>query len=118
MNVSNIFKKATNFGTFHSRENFFSFTIKFLFFIIPAIILGNYTDKMIKILWDNKILSNNIFYYILIQTLIIIITFYLILIFLPNFESEFQRTLTGCYFIVLYFGIQTNYIYMIKKGID
>jgi len=118
MNVSNIFKKAIKFGTFHSRENFFSFILKFLFYIIPAIILGNYTDNNIKMLRENKVLGDNTFFYIIMQTLIIIITFYLIFLFLPNFESEFQLTLSGSYFIVLYFGIQTNYINMIKMSIN
>ncbi len=48
MNFDNIIKRATDFGTFRSRENFFSFSLKCLFYIIPAIILGNYTDTTVK----------------------------------------------------------------------
>jgi hypothetical protein len=40
---------------------------------------------------------------------------YLILVFLSDFISEFQVTIAGGYFIVLYFGMQTNYIDMIKN---
>lgn len=32
--------------------------------------------------------------------------------------SEFQVTIAGGYFVVLYFGIQTNYIRMIKEYLD
>lgn len=32
-----------------------------------------------------------------------------------RYTNEFQLTLTGGFFIVLYFGIQTNYIDMIKS---
>lgn len=35
--LKNIFNKATDFGTLRSRENFFSFALKCLFYIIPAI---------------------------------------------------------------------------------
>ena len=42
---------------------------------------------------------------------------YLILILFSDFTSEFQATLAGSYFIVLYFNIQNNYIDMINKYI-
>jgi hypothetical protein len=45
-----IIQRATDFGTFRSRKNFFSFTLKCIFYIIPAVILGNYTDITIKII--------------------------------------------------------------------
>lgn len=86
-----------------------------MFYIIPAIILGNYTDNIVKKLQKDKLFGNNIFYYILLQTSIIISSLYLTLIFLSNFISEFQVTIAGGYFIVLYFGMQTNYIHMIKE---
>lgn len=40
---------------------------------------------------------------------------YIIILYLSDYISEFQVTVAGGYFIVLYFGIQTNYINMIKK---
>jgi len=48
MRLLNIIQKSIDFGTLRSRENIFSFTLKCLFYIIPAIILGNYTDITIK----------------------------------------------------------------------
>ena len=115
MRLSNIIYRATDFGTLRSRDNFFSFTLKILFYIIPAVIVGNYTDITIKRLQENNTLGENILYYILLQTLIVISTLYLILTFLSDFISEFQVTIAGGYFIVLYFGMQTNYITMIKE---
>ena len=56
-------------------------------------------------------------YYILFQTFLIISTLYVIVVFLADFSSEFQLTLAGSYFIVLYFGVQSNYINMIKEFI-
>ncbi len=48
MKILNILQRATDFGTMRSRENVFSFTLKCIFYIIPAVILGNYTDTTIK----------------------------------------------------------------------
>jgi undecaprenyl pyrophosphate phosphatase UppP len=115
MRIYDIIERATDFGTLRSRANFFSFTLKILIYIIPAVILGNYTDITIKRLQEYKAFGDNKIYYILLQTLIIILTQYIFLAFLLNFISEFQVTIAGGYFIVLYFGMQTNYFHMIKE---
>ena len=117
MRIYDIIERATDFGTLRSRNNFFSFTLKILIYIIPAVILGNYTDDIIKRVKENKALGDNKIYYILLQTLIIIITQYIFVAFLLNFMSEFQVTIAGGYFIVMYFGMQTNYFDMIKEYI-
>ena len=111
----NLFQEAIDFGTFHSREHFFPFTLKCLFYIIPAVILGKYTDVIIKKIKKVKKFGDSELYYILLQTFIIISTLYLILLFLNNYTSEFQVTMSGGLFSVFYFGIQTHYIDMIKE---
>jgi undecaprenyl pyrophosphate phosphatase UppP len=118
MKLRDILQRATEFGTLSSRDNLFSFTLKILLYIFPAIILGNYTDTIIQKLQEDKAFGTNKLYYIMIQTLIVIITQYLFLIFLTDFMSEFQVTIAGGYFIVLYYGMQTNYINMIKEYIN
>jgi len=115
MRLPDIIERAIDFGTLRSRDNFLSFTLKILFYIIPAVILGNYTDITVKRLQDQKVFGDKTYYYILLQTLIVILTQYLFLAFLLEFSSEFQVTIAGSYFIVLYFGMQTNYIRMIKE---
>lgn len=117
MRIYDIIDRATDFGTLRSRDNFFSFTLKILIYIIPAVILGNYTDNTIKRFQEYKLLGDNKIYYILLQTLIIILTQYIFLAFLLNFVSEFQVTIAGGYFIVLYFGMQTNYFHILKEYI-
>ena len=114
MKSHNIFNRALDFGTFRSRDNFLSFLLKFMFYIIPAIILGYYTDIGIKALKNEHIFSNNKLYYILLQTIIIAFTLYVFIIFFTNYMDEFQKSITGGIFIVIYYGIQTNYVYMIK----
>lgn len=44
MKIKKILNLATDFGTFNSRQHFVAFALKCLFYIIPAVIVGNYTD--------------------------------------------------------------------------
>jgi len=118
MRMLTMLKTATEFGTFRSRHHFLSFTLKCFFYIIPAVLLGNYTDVFIKMLRDGNYLGSSVSGYVLLQTLFIIGTFFLILFFFSNFMKEFQISFAGGYFIVIYFGIQTNYIPMIKELIN
>ena len=115
MNLTNIIERATDFGSRRSQKNFFSFTLKILFYIIPAVIIGNYTDNSIKNLKTYKILGDNDLYYFALQSLLIITTLYVFAVFFEKMMREIHNTISGVYFIVLYFGIQTNYIYMIKN---
>ena len=91
-----------------------SFILKILMYIIPAIILGHYTDVIVKKMRTRETLGDTKLYYILFQSLISIVTLYIFVIFLPDFTREFQSTISGGYFIVLYFGMQTEYMKMIK----
>ena len=118
MKLYNIFERAIDFGSFSSRENFFSFALKCTFYLVPALLLGNYTDRIIEKKRKDKVLGDNILYYIILQTLIIISTLYLIIIFLTSYTNEFQSTIAGGFFSVLYFGMQANYISMIKEYIN
>jgi succinate-acetate transporter protein len=61
--------------------------------------------------------GENTLYYIVLQTCFIILTLYFIEVYLHTFISEFQVTIAGGYFVVLYFGMLTNYIHMIQEYI-
>lgn len=115
MKLHNILNRATDFGTLRHRNDILSFTLKILVYIIPAVILGHATDIAVKEMKNNKVFGENSFHYILFQTIFNIITLYLFILFLTEFMSEFERTIAGGYFIVLYFGMQTNYIVMLKE---
>lgn len=118
MKILEVIQRATDFGTFRSRENFFSFTLKCIFYIIPAVFIGSFTDITIQRIKNEKKLGDYILYYILMQTIIIISTLYFIIIFLTSYTNEFQLTIAGGFFGVLYFGIQTNYMNMIKQYVS
>lgn len=115
MKFLNIMERATDFGSVRSRKHFVSFLLKIWIYIIPAILLGNYTDVAIQKLETSQLFGDNIFYYILLQTLFTITTLYLFVILFYDFMSEFTNTIAGSFFIVLYFGMQTNYIHMLQE---
>lgn len=102
---------------YYSQCVFLSFTLNCIVHIIPAVILGNYTDIIVQRIKKDKKLGDNILYYILLQTLIIIATLYLFLLFITVYTNDFVVTLYGEFFIVLYFSVQTDYIHMIKDYI-
>lgn len=114
MKLLTIIERATDFGSFRSRKNIFSFSLKVLFYILPAVVLGNYTDTTIKKLKLYNALGDNTFVYISLQTMVIIVTLYIFIVLFKDYMSEFQYSIAGGYFIVLYFGMQTNYISMLK----
>ncbi len=113
--LTNIVQRATEFGTFRAQDTFFSFILKIFFYIVPAVILGHYTDAIVKKLQKDKVLGNTLLDYILLQTFIVVSTIYLFAVYMSDYTREFQLTLAGSFFIVLYFNLQTNYIVMIQE---
>jgi hypothetical protein len=117
MKISRIIKQATDFGTLNSKNDFFSFSLKIIFYIIPALILGDYTDSTIQYLKMRREFGNDLITYIILQTLVIIITMYIFVIFLTPFMKEFQKSIAGIFFIVIYFGMQDDYLAMMKESL-
>lgn len=115
MQLSRIIERSTDFGTFRSRNDLISFTLKIMFYIIPALILGHLTDVYIKKIRADNVFGKDIIYYILLQTSLNILTLYVFVLLLPKFTSEFQTTLSGGYFSVLYFSMQNSYMDMLKE---
>jgi len=114
MSLTYMLERALDFGTSRSRESFVSFTVKIILYIIPAVIFGHYTDIFIQTIQKHKYFGDNPIAYIVLHTIAIIITLYAFVIFFEKYTSEFQKTIAGSFFIVLYFGVQPNYILMMK----
>ena len=112
---TDIFKYATHFGTQDSRKNFLAFGLHCIFYIVPAIVVGNYTDIIIQYIKPDDEMGDYLLLFILLQTFINIATLYIILMFLNKYTSEIQVSLAGGFFSVLYFGMQPNYIYMLQQ---
>jgi len=113
--IFNIIERATDFGTFRSRNSFWAFALKTMLYIVPAVMLGHYTDRAVQTMKEREVFGEKTLHYILLQTVFVLITLYLFVLFLNDFTSEFQTTTAGSYFIALYFGMQSNYISMLKE---
>ena len=115
MKLSKIIDRTTDFGTVRSRHDLISFTLKIMIYIFPSVVLGHFTDISIKKMKIHNVFGKVNIYYILLQTILNIIALYLFVLYLPKFTSEFQTTISGVYFIVLYFSMQPNYIDMLNE---
>jgi hypothetical protein len=118
MNLLNIIRSATDFGTSRAQNYYISFLLQSMFYIIPGIILGNYTDAAVEKFKKDKTLGDYTLSYILLQTFIILSTLYLILKLLTSYATEFETTLTGAFFVVYYFNTQPHYYSMIKEYLN
>ena len=83
--------------------------------MFPSVVLGHYIDKTIHMLKKRKTLGDSNSVYILLQTSINILILYLFQLLIRDYVSEFQQSIAGSFFIVLYFGTQSNYINMFKN---
>jgi len=115
MKISKVIERATDFGSRRSKKDIFSFSLKILFYIIPAVILGDYTDTTIQNLKMRREFGDDLIKYIMLQTLIIVFTLYIFVIFLKDFMSEFQKSIAGSFFMLIYFGMQDDYLHMMKE---
>ena len=98
-----------SFGHEHY-DTFLSFIIKFISHSFPAIIVGHYLDQGIYYIQREKYLGNFTISYMMLQILAWMILFYGLFHLLPLYAAEFQGTLTGIFFVALFFVVQTNFI--------
>ena len=110
--IKKYFKKswynATRFGTTSARDTYLSFLIKTFLYIFPAIILGQFIDRFILSL-KKSILKNKVFR-IFVQTIVMVSVLYLLIKFSESYANELQYTITGIFFVVIFFGVQQFYI--------
>jgi len=91
-------------------DTFLSFTIKFVSHSFPAIIVGHYLDQGIYYIQRENYLGNLTISYMTLQIVAWMILFYGLFHLLPFYAAEFQGTLTGIFFVALFFVVQTNFI--------
>jgi len=91
-------------------DTFLSFTIKFMSHSLPAIFAGHYLDQGIYYIQREKYLGRSATVYMILQVFAWMFLFYGLFHMLPLYASEFQGTLTGIFFVTLFFVVQTNFI--------
>ena len=91
-------------------DTFLSFSIKFVSHSLPAVFAGHYLDQGIYYIQREKYLGNFTISYTMLQILAWMCIFYGLFHLLPLYAAEFQGTLTGIFFVALFFVVQTNFI--------
>jgi hypothetical protein len=111
-------ERATDFGTIHSRTNFLSFSLKILLYMIPAALLGHFVDVTLQKSKKHRWFGHGQLIYLLVQTLLNLFILYGIIHGFPTFSSEFQKTVSGGHFMILYFGTQTHYLRSLTNALN
>lgn len=96
------------------RTHFVSFFLKVLLMIVPAILLGHYTDEYVRKLQDANHFGSEKWKYIVLQTVASIFVVYLIYRLFHPYSDEFQTTSAGLFFSALFWSVQTRYVQNIK----
>ena len=109
-------KDALAIGSFDYRHSLSSYILRVLLFFIPGLIISYILDVSIKKFQESKIIEfvdkeiNHIFYFSL-EFIILICILYLIDITLYKYESEFQRTVPGLFFLTFFSMAESNLKY-------
>jgi hypothetical protein len=91
-------------------DTFLSFTIKFISHSLPALFAGHYLDQGIYYIQREKYLGRKALSYMILQIFVWMLLFYGLFHLLPLYAAEFQGTLTGIFFVTLFFVVQVNFI--------
>jgi hypothetical protein len=94
-------------------SDFMPFTLKFLSFVVPSILLGHLIDQGVWALQRRKTFAEGRggkIGYLLLQLFLWLLLFFFFYNFTPNYAREFQGTAAGIFFIALFFAVQTNFV--------
>lgn len=103
------------FGTFESRKSLASFILRILLFFLPALTLSHIVDEEMNRVYTDMVTDQMRILLLMFQTLIMIITFYVLVLYFESYSKEFQTTVAGGFFIATFFGFQPYYIDHLKE---
>jgi hypothetical protein len=116
----NRFADALSFGE-EAVSDIIPFSLKFLSFVVPAVLLGHMIDQIVIVMKNRKIFGNGreaLVGYLLVQLLMWLVLFFGIYNLIPSYAREFQGTAAGIFFIALFFAVQTNFVDMLQKTLN
>jgi C4-dicarboxylate transporter len=121
--MNHTLKDALDFGSFNYRHSLYSYIIRVLLFFIPGLIISYFLDKSIKYLQESNTLKfenkrlNHIFYFSL-EFIILICILYFIDVTIYKYESEFQKTIPGLFFLTFFSMSESNLKYNFNKMLN
>lgn len=89
------------------------FTIKFLWFVVPAALLGHVIDQGVLVAQRRRMFGEGRsakMGYLGLQLLAWLLLFFGFYNLTPGYAREFQGTAAGIFFIALFFAVQTNFV--------
>ncbi len=113
-------KDALTFGSFDYRHSLYSYILRVLLFFIPGLFISYFLDTLIKNFQDSKIIQFdnpqlNHFFYFSLEFIILICILYFIDITIYKYESEFQRTVPGLFFLTFFSMADSNLKFNFNK---
>lgn len=117
---SSRFSNGLRFGE-EAVSDLLPFSIKFLWFVVPAVLLGHVIDQGVSVLQRRNVFGADrkaLIGYLAVQLLVWLVLFFGFYNFTPGYAREFQGTAAGIFFIALFFAVQTNFVDMLQKVLN
>ena len=94
---------------------FVGFAMRYLFLCIPAILFGHLIDQSVQHAQASEWLGGMPAVYLVLQTVLWLVFFYIVVRYFPNYAWEFQSTYAGLAFGTLFFTVQDNYVENLQR---
>lgn len=91
------------------------FLLHAIFLLVPGIILGHMIDRAIWYLKKNKKFGTFNLIYIILQVLLNVIVLYIIYEISFIYAQELQTTLSGIFFVALFFNMQIHFLINLQE---
>lgn len=113
--VETMIAHGVSFGTLDSRTSIGPFIIKILLFLLPAILISHVLDEQLNRVYNDMDTDQLRIMSLMLQTLLMIVIFYVFVILFESYSKEFQTTVAGGFFIAMFFGFQPYYLLHLKE---
>ena len=96
---------------------FLGFAGRYLLLCAPAVIFGHLIDQLVEHAQVNEWLGRRPGVYLVAQTLVWLVFFYIVVRWFPHYAWEFQSTYAGMAFGTLFFTVQDNYVTNLQEAL-
>jgi hypothetical protein len=96
---------------------FLGFAMRYLLLCLPAVFFGHVIDQLVEHAQVNEWLGRRPGFYLIAQTIVWLIFFYVVVRWFPHYAWEFQSTYAGMAFGTLFFTVQDNYVTNLQEAL-
>jgi hypothetical protein len=109
-------RSAFHVGTPDPR-GFLGFAVRYLFLCVPAVVFGHLIDQLVEHAQVQEWLGKRPGVYLVAQTIVWLVFFYVVIRWFPHYAWEFQSTYAGMAFGTLFFTVQDNYVVNLQEAL-